>query len=72
MSPEERRGYDRYVDAVVQETDVMETAHNEGRETGRLDERKALVSTRHRNGMSVAQIAQAIDVSESEIERLLE
>ena len=40
MSPEERRRYERYVDSVVMERDVLRTARGDGREEGLLEGRQ--------------------------------
>ena len=43
MTPEERRRYERYVEAIVIERDVIETAKTEGLVQGRLEGEIALL-----------------------------
>ncbi len=79
MSEAERQRYDRFVDAMVQEMDVMETAHQDGVETGikkgieqgKLEERRQLIANLRENGFSIEQIAQGTGLTEAAVSSLL-
>nr|VFJ69983.1 MAG: conserved hypothetical protein (putative transposase or invertase) [Candidatus Kentron sp. DK] len=74
MSPEARRAYERYVESVVIERDVLDTARQEGLEKGiekgREEERKAIARSLRRRGMDTRGIAAITGLAEEEIDLL--
>ncbi len=83
MSEQQRQRYDRHMMNFVREIDIMDTAHEEGRELGReegrelgLEEgreegRRQIVLRMAENGMDKAEIAKLTNLSEQEVSQLL-
>ncbi len=54
----------------IRKTRVWQEAHNEGKEEGRVEERKATVTQAIARGMSHKDIAQLLRISVEEVPRL--
>ena len=72
MDEKERRRFDRHVDYARSEWGMIAYAREKGREEGREEERKILVGSLHKNGMSIPVIAASIGFPEALIRRWLE
>ena len=74
MTEEERRAYDRHMDNIMVQNDVLDTARQEGLEEGRAEGRAEgameIAQTAKRMGMSVEQISQLTKLPIEVIEKL--
>jgi len=70
MSKAERQAYDRHIDAIMVQNDVLDTAKKEGLEEGRAEGRaEAIMETAKKlksMGLTISQIMQATGLSEEE------
>ena len=88
MSEEEKRKYNRFMEDVVRELDIMETAHREGLEEGREEGReegekigvekgrqeghREILTRLSEKGNSNAEISELTGISEAEVRQILE
>lgn len=84
MSPAERKQYERYVESVVIERDLFETARTDGLEEGiamgiekgkiegRIEGHREMLKTLHQHGMSIEQISGVTGLNTIEVQQLLE
>ena len=84
MSPAERKQYERYVESVVIERDMFETARADGLEEGiamgiekgkiegRVEGHREMLKTLHQHGMSIEQISSVTGLNAVEVQQLLE
>lgn len=84
MSPAERKQYERYVESVVIERDMFETARTDGLEEGiamgikkgkiegRIEGHREMLKTLHQHGMSIEQISSVTGLNIVEVQQLLE
>jgi hypothetical protein len=84
MSPAERKQYERYVESVVIERDMFETARADGLEEGiamgiekgkiegRVEGYREMLKTLHQHGMSIEQISSVTGLNAIEVQQLLE
>ena len=70
MTKEERQDFDRYIDAVMSQNDVLDTAKMEGRAEGRAEEKMENARNLKSLGVSVEIIMKATGLSAEEIEKL--
>ena len=78
MSSDERRRYEKYMQALVSERDIVETAenkgfargHQQGQDEGRQAEKIAIAQNMLANGLPTTLIAQMTELSLAEIEAL--
>lgn len=70
MTKEERQDFDRYIDAVMSQNDVLDTAKMEGRAEGRAEEKLENARNLKSLGVSTEIIMKAIGLSAEEIEKL--
>ena len=70
MTKEERQDFDRYIDAVMSQNDVLDTAKMEGRAEGRAEEKLENARNLKRLGVSTEIIMKATGLSAEEIEKL--
>lgn len=78
MTPEERRAYDRHIDNIRVQNDVMDTAHEEGYELGKVEGRAEgmtlgkieIARSLKKSGMPHEQISLHTGLSKAEIDRL--
>jgi predicted transposase/invertase (TIGR01784 family) len=67
MKPSERHRYDMYLNAMVNERDKIETAHNKGWQEGELKAKLEIAKKLLEAGMDIETIAAMTDLSPSEI-----
>lgn len=84
MLPAERKQYERYVESVVIERDMFETARADGLEEGiamgiekgkiegRVEGHREMLKTLHQHGMSIEQISSVTGLNAVEVQQLLE
>ena len=70
MTKEERQDFDRYIDAVMSQNDVLDTAKMEGRAEGRAEEKLENARNLKSLGVSTEIIMKATGLSAEEIEKL--
>ena len=70
MDKVERRAYDRHIDNIMVQNDVLDTAKMEGREEGRADEKKESARKMKAKGLDSALISEITGLEEAEIEKL--
>lgn len=70
MTKEERQDFDRYIDAVMSQNDVLDTAKMEGRAEGRAEEKLENARNLKSLGVSMEIIMKATGLSAEEIEKL--
>ena len=70
MSRTERMDYDRHMDDIMVENDVLDTAKMEGRAEGRAEGIKDTALKLKEMGLSTEQIMVATGLSKSEIDNL--
>ena len=70
MSKKERLDYDRHMDAIMTQNDVLDTAKMEGRAEGRAEEKVVLAPGFKHAGTPLHVIAQVTGLSIEEIETL--
>lgn len=70
MSKQERQDYDRHIDAIMTQNDVLDTAKMEGRAEGIAEGIKMTALKMKEMGLTTEQIATATGLSQSEIEML--
>ncbi len=68
MTPEERKAYERYVESVVRERDMISTAKEEGKE----EKEKEAVIGLHENGVSVELIAKSLKISPERVQQIID
>ena len=80
MSKAERKAYDRHIDNIMVQNDVLDTAKMEGRKEGRMEgnaegrenEKKATIRRLLASGASVDIIAIATGMSEADVRHLID
>ena len=80
MDQDQRKAYDRHMDNFVRELDIMETAHNDGREEGRkegrkegrVEEREDIIVAMDQQGLSVEQISSCTKLTPAEVKGIIE
>lgn len=70
MDKAERKAYDRHIDNIMVQNDVLDTAKMEGRAEGRAEERKSVARNLKAMGLGLQAIEQATGLSQKEIESL--
>ena len=70
MDKVERRAYDRHIDNIMVQNDVLDTAKMEGRAEGRADEKKEAARKMKAKGLDSALISEITGLEEAEIEKL--
>ena len=70
MSDAERHAYDRHIDNIMVQNDVLDTAKDEGRAEGRAEERIENARNLKANGVPVELIAKSLNISIEEINKL--
>lgn len=70
MDPEERRRYERYVEAIVIEQDIIQTAKAEGEAKGKVEERKNIARAMIKSGMANDMVSNLTGLSLEEITAL--
>lgn len=70
MSKKERLDYDRHMDAIMTQNDVLDTAKMEGRAEGRAEAIRATAKNLKEIGIPVSQIEKATGLTTNEIEDL--
>ena len=70
MSKKERLDYDRHIDAIMTQNDVLDTAKMEGRAEGRAEGIKTTALNLKKMGMTVEQIMEATGLTKLEIDTL--
>lgn len=70
MDKAERKAYDRHIDNIMVQNDVLDTAKMEGRAEGRAEERKSVARNLKAMGLDLQAIEQATGLSQKEIESL--
>ena len=64
----QRKAYERHMDNFVRELDIIETAHNEGRE----EDREEVVLTMEEQGLSIEQIASFTNLTPPQVKSIIE
>jgi len=70
MSPAEQKMYDRHIDAIMIQNDVLSTAQKEGYSEGRADERLAIAQKLKSIGVDAAKIQLVTGLSTEQIDKL--
>lgn len=65
MTPEERRAYDRHIDNIRVQNDVMDTAHEEGYELGKVEGRAEGMAEGRAEGMAEGMTLSKIEIARS-------
>ncbi len=72
MTPEERKAYERYVENVVRERDMINTAKDEGKDEGRKEKEKEAVIGFYENGAPVDLIAKSLKISLERVQQIID
>lgn len=70
MDKAERKAYDRHIDNIMVQNDVLDTAKMEGRAEGRAEGKQSVAQRLKEMGVDIQTIAQATGLSTEEITRL--
>ena len=70
MTKEERMEYDSHIDAIMTQNDVLDTAKDEGRVEGRVEEKYKIAQNLKNLGAPIDMIVKSTGLSEDEISRL--
>lgn len=70
MTKEERMEYDSHIDAIMTQNDVLDTAKDEGRLEGRVEEKYKIAQNLKNLGAPIDMIVKSTGLSEDEISRL--
>lgn len=70
MTKEERMEYDSHIDAIMTQNDVLDTAKDEGRVEGRVEEKYNIAQNLKNLGAPIDMIVKSTGLSEDEISRL--
>ncbi len=70
MTKEERMEYDSHIDAIMTQNDVLDTAKDEGRVAGRVEEKYKIAQNLKNLGAPIDMIVKSTGLSEDEISRL--
>lgn len=70
MTKEERMEYDSHIDAIMTQNDVLDTAKDEGRVEGRVEEKYKIAQSLKNLGAPIDMIVKSTGLSEDEISRL--
>jgi predicted transposase/invertase (TIGR01784 family) len=70
MTEKERKRYEKYIDAIVVERDVMQTARSEGKAEGELQKALEIAQRLKQQGLSIDLISVTTGLNFEQIESL--